>query len=128
MRKPRDSYDERAGCPLYTAIAVIDGRWKPMIYQRLASRPHGFGDLRRAMPSVTTKVLREQLRQMIADDLIARRELTPAHLGVRYQLTPYGRTLSDVFESLWRWGRMHLSRGHAAAGTIVAPPRRAGVI
>jgi hypothetical protein len=27
-----DAYDERGACPLYTAIAVIDGRWKPMIY------------------------------------------------------------------------------------------------
>jgi DNA-binding HxlR family transcriptional regulator len=69
-----DIYKERAACPLYTAIAVIDGRWKPMIFQRISERPRGFGALRRAMPRVTTKVLREQLRQMIADDLIEREE------------------------------------------------------
>lgn len=59
-----DIYRERAACPVYTAIAVIEGRWKPMIFQRLASRPHGFGELRRALPRVTVKVLREQLRRM----------------------------------------------------------------
>jgi DNA-binding HxlR family transcriptional regulator len=128
MPERKDSYDERAACPLYTAIGVIDGRWKPMIYQRLANRPHGFGELRRTMPSVTTKVLREQLRQMVADDLIARRELTPARLGVRYQVTPYGRTLGDVFETLWGWGRTHLSRARASAGTMVMAPRRHGVL
>jgi DNA-binding HxlR family transcriptional regulator len=108
---------------LYTAIGVIEGRWKPMIFQRLISRPHGFGELRRAMPRVTAKVLREQLRQMQADNLVIRQALTPATLGVRYQLTPYGRTLGPVFETLWRWGIRHLARAEAARGTLVSRPR-----
>jgi len=73
---------------------------------------------------VSAKVLREQLRQMLADDLIARREFHPIRLGVRYQLTPYGHTLGVVFETLWRWGRKHVSRPHAAGGTIVMAPRQ----
>jgi DNA-binding HxlR family transcriptional regulator len=117
-----DAYDERGACPLYTAIAVIDGRWKPMIYQRLMTCPHGFGQLKRAMPRVTTKVLRQQLRQMVADDLVARQELTPPRLGVRYRLTPYGRSLMPVFEALWRWGARHLVRPGARLGTSASAP------
>ena len=118
----QDSYTERTACPLYTAIAVIDGRWKPMIYQRLLTRSHGFGELRRAMPRVTTKVLREQLRQMEADDLIVRVELQPRRLGVRYRLTGHGRTLGPVFEALWLWGTRHLARPGGARGTRARPP------
>jgi DNA-binding HxlR family transcriptional regulator len=109
---------------LYTAIGVIEGRWKPMIFQRLASRPHGFGELRRAMPRVTAKVLREQLRQMQADNLVVRYALTPSSLGVRYQVTPHGRTLGPIFETLWRWGTRHLARTGAERGTLVTPPGR----
>jgi DNA-binding HxlR family transcriptional regulator len=127
MKRSGDSYAERAGCPLYTAIGVIEGRWKPMIYQRLSEHPHGFNELRRAMPRVTTKVLREQLRQMLADGLVAREELSPARLGVRYHVTPYGETLGPVFESLWRWGTTHLARPGSSRGTVVAPPARARV-
>lgn len=118
-----DSHQERAACPLYTAIGVIEGRWKPMLFQRLVERPHGFGELRRAMPGVASKVLREQLRQMQADGLIARRVLSPAQVGVRYRLTPYGRTLGPVFEALWRWGTKHLDRRDATLGTLVRPPK-----
>jgi DNA-binding HxlR family transcriptional regulator len=75
-----DSYNERSACPLYTAIGVVSGRWKPMIIQRLARGPHGFGELQRAMPRVTGKVLREQLRQLEADGLVKRRALAPADL------------------------------------------------
>src|SRR5215510_13804809 len=112
MNATKTIYQERAACPLYTAIAVIEGRWKPMIFQRLSERPRGFGELRRAMPRVTTKVLREQLRQMIADDLVARVQLRPARLGVRYTVTPYGRSLEPVFNALWQWGTQHLGRAH----------------
>jgi DNA-binding HxlR family transcriptional regulator len=124
MGRPRtkDIYEERAACPLYTAIRVIDGRWKPMIYQRLAEGPRGFGELRKAMPRITTKVLREQLRQMQADGLIERAQLVPRWRGVRYSVTSYGRTLEPVFETLWRWGRNHLERPGASAGTVSAPP------
>ena len=107
---------------MYTAIAVISGRWKPMILQRLARAPHGFGELQRAMPRVTAKVLREQLRQLEADGLVTRRALEPARLGVRYRLTPYARTLNPVFTTLLRWGVHHLQRRHATKGTRVAPP------
>ena len=122
MEQQPDSYRERDACPLYTAIGVISGRWKPMILQRLARGPHGFGELRRAMPRVTAKVLRAQLRQLQADGLISRRVLTPARLGVRYQLTPYARSLNPVFNALLQWGLTHLQR-NAAHATRVVPPR-----
>jgi DNA-binding HxlR family transcriptional regulator len=124
MQQQNNIYDEREACPLYTAIGVISGRWKPMILQRLARGPLGFGALQRAMPRVTRKVLREQLRQLEADHLVARRALTPARLGVRYQLTPYAKTLNPVFNQLLKWGSAHLERSDAANGTRIAPPAR----
>jgi DNA-binding HxlR family transcriptional regulator len=120
-----DSYREREGCPLYTAIGVVSGRWKPMLLQRLASGPAGFGELQRSMPRVTAKVLREQLRQLQADDLVTRRVLSPAHRGIRYQLTPYANTLNPVFDALLHWGVKHLARSGAASGTRIAPPASA---
>jgi DNA-binding HxlR family transcriptional regulator len=93
-----------------------------MIFQRLADQPLGFGALRRAMPRVTTKVLREQLRQMMADDLIVREELAPRRLGVRYRVTPHGRSLAPVFAVLWQWGTTHLARNGAMRGTIMPSP------
>src|SRR3977135_705100 len=110
MRTIAGIYAERAACPVYTAMAVIDGRWKAMIFQRLSERPLGFAELRRAMPRITSKVLREQLRQMMADDLIGREELSPRRLGVQHRVAAHGRSLRPVFAMLWQWGQSHLSR------------------
>lgn len=108
MKKTAVSYLERDRCPLYTAIRVIEGRWKPMIFQRLGDGAAGFGELRRRMAGVTTKVLRQQLRQLEADGLVSRSAASRPGFPVRYQLTPHGKTLAPVFECLWTWGTLHL--------------------
>lgn len=111
MRIDGASQVEREQCPLYTAIHVIEGRWKPMVCRRLGEGgPHGFGELHRAMPGVTAKVLRQHLRQLEADGIVARAVRPNPRRQVRYRLTSYGRTLGPVFETLWAWGVGHLAR------------------
>jgi DNA-binding HxlR family transcriptional regulator len=114
MSKQAASYTERERCPVYTAIRVIEGRWKPMIFRRLGEGVLRFGELRRAMPGVTIKVLRQQLRQLEAHGIVTRSVEHRPTLRVRYRLTPHGRTLGPVFESLWAWGVVHLARLHNA--------------
>lgn len=123
MGEPKsDARQERAACPLYTAIGVIEGRWKPMLFQRLARQPSGFGELHRAMPGISRKVLIEQLRQMECDDLVMRRKTGDSLGSVEYSLTAYGEGLGPVFDALWRWGMGHLTRPGAERGTRVRPP------
>ncbi len=123
MGGPKDDVrQERAACPLYTAIGVIEGRWKPMLFQRLARKTSGFGELYRAMPGISRKVLAEQLRQMECDDLVVRRETGDSLGSVEYSLTAYGESLGPVFGVLWQWGTSHLTRPGAERGTLVVPP------
>ena len=123
MGEPKPTVqEERAACPLYTAIGVIEGRWKPMLFQRLAARPCGFGELHRAMPGISRKVLADQLRQMECDDLVARRETGDSLGSVEYSLTPYGESLGQVFQALWQWGTAHLARSGAERGTRISAP------
>jgi DNA-binding HxlR family transcriptional regulator len=112
MKKQAASYVERGKCPLYTAIQVIEGRWKPMIFRRLDAGGLGFGELQRSMDGVSAKVLRQQLRQLEAEGLVTCTSTRKPGFPVRYQLTPHGRTLGPVFECLWTWGVTHLSHQH----------------
>jgi DNA-binding HxlR family transcriptional regulator len=115
MPKSGASYLERERCPLYTAMHVIEGRWKPMICGRLGEGARGFGDLRRTMPGVTVKMLRQHLRELESDGIVARSAQQKPMLRVRYSLTPHGRTLGPVFESLWTWGVAHLAHLDASS-------------
>ena len=118
MNRRDASYVERDRCPVYTAMRVIEGRWKPMMCRRLGERSHGFGELHRAMPGVTAKVLRQHLRQLEADGVVARAAQQTPRLRVRYRLTPHGRRLGPVFETLWTWGVRHLARDTAAQDAL----------
>jgi len=99
-----------SGCPLTAALAAIGGKWKLILIYWLADAPTHFAGLRRKMPGISQKVLIEQLRQLQADGLVDRRAARRAGQPVVYSLTPDGRSLVPVVESVRRWGRSHLGR------------------
>jgi len=59
-------------CGLDAALAVIGGKWKPLILFHLAHGARRYGELRRAVGSVTDKVLIQQLKELQADRIIDR--------------------------------------------------------
>ena len=98
------------GCPLTAALAAIGGKWKLIVLYWLAEEPAHFAALRRKMPGISQKVLTEQLRELRVDGLVHRRAAARASDPVVYSLTPYGRSLVPLIESVRRWGRSHLVR------------------
>ena len=51
-------------CPLTAALAAISGKWKLIIIYWLAESPRHFAALRQLMPSISQKVLTQQLRSV----------------------------------------------------------------
>ena len=97
-------------CPLTAALAALGGKWKLIIVYWLAQSPRHFAALRQEMSSISQKVLTEQLRELIADDIVVRQATGPAPAPVIYALTDYGRSLLPVVETVRRWGRAHIER------------------
>ena len=64
-------------CGLEAALAVIGGQWKLLILYHLAQNPSRtarFGELRRLTRGISEKMLIQELREMIADQLVSRRD------------------------------------------------------
>jgi DNA-binding HxlR family transcriptional regulator len=95
-------------CPLTAALAAIGGKWKLIINYWLADSPRHFLELRRLMPGISQKVLTEQLREMIADDIVRQERTGRVPARVVYSLTEYGRSLLPITESVRLWGRGHI--------------------
>src|SRR5919109_1784901 len=79
------------GCPLTAALAALGGKWKLIIIYWLAESPPHFAALRKLMPSISQKVLTEQLRELIDDDIVRREQKGRVPQPVIYSLTHYGR-------------------------------------
>ncbi|MFI9203814.1 winged helix-turn-helix transcriptional regulator [Streptomyces sp. NPDC053048] len=93
---------------LVTALHVIGGKWKPIILTELRRRPLRFGELRRAIPGVSEKVLSQQLREMELDGVV-NRDVCPQTVprAVQYSLTELGITLHESLRPLAAWGEEH---------------------
>ena len=87
-------------CGLDAALAVIGGKWKPLILFHLAHDARRYADLRRAIGNVSDKMLIQQLKELEADF----REVPPK---VEYSLTAFGKTLSEALQPLCAWGTEH---------------------
>jgi DNA-binding HxlR family transcriptional regulator len=97
-------------CPLTAALAAVGGKWKLIIIYWLAESPRHFAALRELMPSISSKVLTEQLRELEADDIVRREPTGQTPAPVMYSLTDYGRSVMPIAESVRVWGRGHIER------------------
>ncbi|WP_211362845.1 winged helix-turn-helix transcriptional regulator [Streptomyces phaeoluteigriseus] len=80
---------------------------KLAILKQLVVGTHRFGELRRALPGITQRMLTRQLRELEADGLVTRtvyREVPPR---VEYALTDVGHSLDSITEELDKWGRWY---------------------
>ena len=95
-------------CGLEAALAVIGGKWKPLVLFNLAQNVHRYGELKRAIGGVTDKVLIQQLKELERDEIIARVDFQEIPPKVEYSLTPFGRSLATALGGLCAWGAEHM--------------------
>jgi len=102
-------------CPVEAAVDVFGGKWKALILWWLQERTWRFAELRRQIPGITEKMLTQQLRELEADGIIARRVYPTVPPKVEYSLTEYGRSLKHALREICAWGRNHMERIGAVA-------------
>jgi DNA-binding HxlR family transcriptional regulator len=90
-----------------TALAVIGGKWKLLILAQLVGGVRRYGELKRAIPEVSEKVLIQQLKELEADGMIQRIAYPVVPPKVEYSFTPYGKTICGVMDALYDWGTQH---------------------
>jgi DNA-binding HxlR family transcriptional regulator len=91
-------------CGLDAALFVLGGKWKPLILFHLARETRRYGELRRAIGSVSDKVLIQQLKELQADGIVDRADFGEVPPKVEYSLTAFGRTLGKALAPLCEWG------------------------
>lgn len=96
-------------CGLDAAVAVVGGKWKPMILWALdAAGVLRFGELRRHIDGVSEKVLIQQLRELEADSIVKREVYREVPPRVEYSLTDLGQALNAALVPLGEWGHIHM--------------------
>ena len=94
-------------CPVETTLKVLSGKWKANILFQLLAGTRRFGELRRLMPEATQQMLTAHLRELERDGIIHRKIYAQIPPKVEYSLSPLGRKLGPVFDTIYAWGLLY---------------------
>ncbi|MBB6669745.1 winged helix-turn-helix transcriptional regulator [Cohnella nanjingensis] len=93
-------------CEKELTLAVIGGKWKLIILWHLGLEgTKRFGELKKMIPSITQKMLTNQLRELEDDRLVRRQVYAEVPPRVEYSLTEYGESLMPILQLMYRWGK-----------------------
>lgn len=90
-------------CPLARALEIIGDRWTLLIVRDLAYGASHYNELERGLPGISRPLLAQRLRSLQLAGLLQRRAQGSGKFVV-YELTPAGKALQPVLDSLVAWG------------------------
>lgn len=102
MYTPKSEKDIR--CPLEYGLAVFGGKWKSRVICVLAEKKTlRYSAIRKEMTNITDAVLAATLKELIADDIILRKQYDEIPPRVEYSLTKKGTSVVPILQSICQW-------------------------
>lgn len=95
-------------CSVEATMDVIGGKWKGTILFYLLGQTRRFGELKRLMPSITHRMLTNQLRELERDGVIHRKVYAEVPPKVEYSLTEFGASLKPIIMLMREWGDQYI--------------------
>jgi DNA-binding HxlR family transcriptional regulator len=86
-------------------LARVGDKWTVLVVSTLGDGPKRFNELRRALGSISQRMLTLTLRGLERDGLVTRTVFPTIPPRVDYELTRLGRSLLDPVSALGLWAR-----------------------
>jgi DNA-binding HxlR family transcriptional regulator len=111
-------------CPVDAPIEVLGGKWKLVLLFYLLLSPRRNGELRRLVPTITQKMLTQQLRELEADDIVTRTVFDQVPPKVVYSVVETERDrLTAVLQAMCDWGLYWCAKTGARVIALDDPDR-----
>jgi DNA-binding HxlR family transcriptional regulator len=98
------------------AAPILTRKWLPVIVCHLLQGPKRYGELRRAIPYISAKVLTENLEFMEQEQMLRREVRIAQPVEVWYHLTSRGSDLGAVIKAMNQWGEKWLKVASSESG------------
>lgn len=90
--------------PVEFALLFIGGTWKMPILWRLNQATMRYGELKKALPHITHKMLSSQLRELEQHGLVARKVFAQVLPKVEYSITAKGKRTIPLITAIRKYG------------------------
>lgn len=102
-----DAYDPK--CPIRNVLARMSDKWSLLVIYMLSQEEKmRFGDLRRAIPDISQKMLTVTLRTLEEDGFVKRTIYPEVPPRVEYELMERGYSLLPHIQSLILWAKENM--------------------
>ena len=101
-------------CPVRDVLDRVSGKWASLLMMALGVRPHRFGELKRAVPDISQRMLTQTLRDLQRDGLISRHVFATVPPSVEYRLTQLGESMVPPFMVMAAWANTNHNAIRAA--------------
>ena len=88
-------------------LSRVGDKWTVLVISTLGGGPKRFGELRKALGSISKRMLTLTLRGLERDGLVSRTVFPTVPPRVDYELTRLGRSLLKPVSGLALWAREH---------------------
>lgn len=93
----------QANCPVRDVLDHVAAKWTTLILIALGDGPLRFGELRRALPDISKRMLTQSLRDLERDGLLTRHVFPTKPPSVEYRLSPLGQSMLAPLGALVQW-------------------------
>lgn len=107
------SFEEAKACPIQFVLAVndtlnvISGKWKIPIIATMSFGKQRFTEIQRNIPKITPRMLSKELKELELNGIVKRTVYDSTPVTIEYELTESAKQLSDVMNSMIKWGINH---------------------
>ena len=105
--KLEDVTPDMAASGVEGAFRILEGRWKMVIIFHLFARGIlRFSELEKAIPTVSQKMLIQQLRELEREGVVSRTVHPQVPPKVEYALTKWGKAMCPALDELLEWAAL----------------------
>ncbi len=111
-------------CPITESSKIIGKKWYLVIIGRLLDGPKRFGEIEKAIPEISAKVLSDSLAELEQVGIIQRRVESSRPVLIHYFLTEKGADLKGVLDAVQIWGTKWMTIPAEAPLTVITPSEK----
>lgn len=91
-------------CPVRTTLEMLGGKWRLLIIAQLNANDKRYSEIKRGIPEISEKMLIQELKTLVENDLITRKDHGEIPPKVSYSLTENGQHAFSLLEPISAFG------------------------
>lgn len=95
-------------CPVRASLSILSGKWTLLILFQINENVVRYGELKRAIPGISEKMLIQELNMLIENKFVSKKSYPEIPPKVEYTLTELGLKTLPIVDQLATFGLENL--------------------